>query len=271
MKRILIFQIILLLFSCLSSQDIKKTNVFANQLMQEGEYYRAITEYKRINSYFPNNNGYTQNLINIAKCYMLADHKIEAINSYKNVLNFEPNNEEAIFSIITTYTQLSYFYESNNEIENHLHKFKEENKDKLLIYSSLNYIHLGKYNEAMKRLDSIENVLYQKKSKEFKKTILSNTPLMFKNKSTAIITGILIPGGGYFYTKRYQTGFASLVVNSLLFYMTYDCFQNDKKGLGVMSGVFFTSFYLGSIYGSIQIVDNYNKEIQINFIKKFKF
>ena len=47
--------------------------------------------------------------------------------------------------------------------------------------------------------------------------------------------------------------------------------KDDKKGLGVMSGVFFTSFYLGSIYGSIQIVDNYNKEIQINFIKKFKF
>ncbi len=271
MKKILLFQILLFLFTYLSSQEINQINEFADQLMQDEEYYRAITEYKRINSYFPNNKDYTQNLSNIAKCYLLADHKIEAINSYKNILKFDPNNEEAIVSIITTYSQLSYFYESNYEIENFLNKFKGEDKDKLLLYSSLNYIHLGEYDEAIKQLNSIESVLYKNKSDEFKNTILNNTPLIYKNKSTAIISGLLIPGSGYFYTKRYQTGFASLVVNSLLFYMTYDCFENDKKGLGIMSGVFFTSFYLGSIYGSIQIVDDYNKEIQINFIKKFKF
>jgi len=271
MKKMLLFQIFLLLFSCLSSQEMKIIKKFANQLMKDEEYYRAITEYKRVNSYFPNNADYTQNLSNIAKCYLLADHKIEAINSYKSVLKFDPNNKEAIFKIITTYSQLSYFYESNNEIEDFLNKFNGEDKDKLLLYSSLNYINLRKYDEAIKQLNSIESVLYQDKSDEFKKTILNNTPLIYKKKSTAIISGLLIPGGGYFYTKRYQTGFASLIVNSLLFYMTYDCFENEKKGLGIMSGVFFTSFYLGSIYGSIQIVDDYNKEIQINFIKKFKF
>ena len=271
MKKLFLFQILLFLFTYLSSQEINQIKEFADQLMQDEEYYRAITEYKRINSYSPNNENYTQYLSNIAQCYLLAGHKIEAINSYKEVLKIDPNNEEAIFKIITTYSQLSYFYESNSEIGNFINKFKGDDKDKLLLYSSLNYINLGKYDEAIKQLNSIESVLYKNKSEEYKQTIINNTPLKYKKKSTAIVSGLIVPGGGYFYTKRFQTGFASLIVNSLLFYVTYDCFENDKKGLGIMSGVFFTSFYLGSIYGSIQIVDDYNKEIQINFIKKIKF
>lgn len=270
MKKIILIQLLILLLSCLCAQEIDKINKFADQLVQEEEYYRAITEYKRVNSYFPDNTNFTQNLSNIAKCYLLADHKLEAINSFKSVLKYDPVNEEAIFNIVATYSQISYFYESNNEIENYLNKFSGKNRDKLLLYSSLNYINLKKYDEAIEQLNAIKSTQYTLKAEEFN-NLLSDLPLKNKKKSTAVISGLLLPGSGYFYTYRYQTGFASLIVNSLLGYATYDCFKNDEKGLGILSGVFFTSFYLGSIYGSIQVVDDYNREIQINFMKKFKF
>ena len=269
MKKIFFFFFILFI-SSLFSQEIQKMKKFADHLMQEEEYYRSITEYERINSYFPDNSEYIENLIKIAKCYYLADHFIESVDSYKNILKIEPRNKEAIFNIIKTYSQISYFYESNDEIEKYLYKFNGKERDELLLYSALNFIYLEKYDEAIEQLDSIKNTDLQKKSNEFKKIILNNTPLDYKKKSTAILAGILIPGSGYIYTKRYQTGFASLIVNSILFYMTYDCFKNDKEGLGIMSGIFFASFYMGSIYGSIQVVDYYNKEIKINFTKKFK-
>jgi len=269
MKKIILIQIFILALTPLLSQELVNINKFASQLMQDEEYYRAITEYKRANSYYPDNNNFTQNLEAIARCYLLADHKIEAINSFKKVLQYDPVNQDAILSIVNTYSQISYFYESNNIIEEYLDIFKGEDRDLLLLNNSLNYINLEKYNQAEEVLNLVETQKYIKKSSEFKH-ILAELPLKQKKKSTAVISGLILPGSGYFYTGRNQTGFAALVVNLLLGYATYDCFQNDKQGLGIVSGVFFTSFYLGSVYGSIQVVDDYNKEIKINFIKKFK-
>jgi len=271
MKRILILLIFLELTACLFSQDITAMKRFANQLMQKKEYYRAITEYNRINSYFPNNSDYIDNLNNIAKCYSEGGHYLESISAYKDILKIEPNNKDAIFNVVTNYSQISYFYESNDQIDKYLNKVTKQDRDNLLINSSLNYINLKKYDKAINQLDAVQSFKFQNKANEFKNIILNNTPLSYKKKSVAIAYSLLIPGGGYFYTKRYQTGFSSLIVNSILFYATYDCFSHDKKGLGIVSGIFFTSFYMGSIYGSIQMVDNYNKTIQINFIKKFKF
>ncbi len=266
-----LFLLLLLMFvASLFSQEILRMEKFANSLLQDEEYYRAITEYKRINSYFPDNTNYIKNISNISRCYYLADHYIESIDSYKDILKIESNNKNAILNIIKTYSQISYFYESNDEIKKYLYDFDGKERDELLLYSAFNNINLKKYDEAIMQLDSIKSSDLQLTSKHFKELILKNTPLKYKKKSTAIISGILIPGSGYFYTKRYGTGFASLIVNSILFYMTYDCFNNDRESLGIMSGVFFTSFYLGSIYGSIQVVNDYNKEIQINFTKQFK-
>ena len=86
MKRILILLIFLELSACLFSQDIVAMKRFANQLMQKKEYYRAITEYNRINSYFPNNSDYIENLGNIAKCYSEGGHYPESINTYKDMI-----------------------------------------------------------------------------------------------------------------------------------------------------------------------------------------
>ena len=266
----LFFLLLLISVASLFSQEIFRMEKFADKLMQDEEYYRAITEYKRINSYFPDNTNYIKNISNISRCYYLAAHYIESINSYKNILKIEPKNKDAIFNIVKTYSQISYFYESNDEIKKYIYEFNGEERDELLLYSAFNNINLKKYDEAIIQLDSIKSIDLQQKSMNFKELIIKNTPLKYKKRSTAVLSGILIPGSGYFYTKRYGTGFASLIVNSILFYMTYDCFTNDRESLGIMSGVFFTSFYLGSIYGSIQVVNDYNKEIQINFTKQFK-
>jgi hypothetical protein len=50
--------------------------------MNEGEYYRAITEFKRINNYFPNDKSYLNNMQKIADCYELGGHSIVSSPKY---------------------------------------------------------------------------------------------------------------------------------------------------------------------------------------------
>ena len=136
----LFFLLLLIFVTSLFSQEILRMEKFADQLMQNDEYYRAITEYKRINSYFPDNTNYINNISNISRCYYLADHYVESIDSYKNILKIEPKNKDAIFNVIKTYSQISYFYESNDEIEKYLYDFDGRERDELLLYSAYNNI-----------------------------------------------------------------------------------------------------------------------------------
>ena len=79
--------------------DYEKQKYFSLELMSDQEYYRAITELKRINSYFPENNEYIENLHLIAKCYELGEHKIEAINIHQNILKRDFRNWKSIYQI----------------------------------------------------------------------------------------------------------------------------------------------------------------------------
>ncbi|HSJ68281.1 MAG TPA: hypothetical protein VK921_11420, partial [Anditalea sp.] len=85
-----------------------------------------------------------------------------------------------------------------------------------------------------------------------------------KKRATAGIASI-IPGGGYFYTGHKTTAVSSLVLNGLLAYATYTSFNTGNYGVGVLTGIFSMSFYLGNITGGIKSADRYNmaKESQL--------
>ncbi len=65
-----------------NAYEVDKLTNFAQNLMNEGEYYRAITEFKRINNYFPNDKSYLNNMQKIADCYELGGHSIVSSPKY---------------------------------------------------------------------------------------------------------------------------------------------------------------------------------------------
>lgn len=248
-----------------------KIKKFAFELMDNGEYYRAITEFYRVNCYFPDNIDYIKNLESISNCYYLSDNKLEAIEGYKKILKKDDMNWKAVFSISKIYNEIFYYHESNQFIESYLNRFYDFRHDSLFFLSAINNVYLRKYDKAKTQFEILrENTIFNKKAEFCYNNLIDQTPLKFKNKYYALCYSI-IPGGGYFYTRRIQTGFSALITNCLFSFATYECFKKRETGLGTVCSVFSISFYLGSIYGSLQAVTNYNKNILIQFSKQFKF
>lgn len=273
MKQFLINMMIIILctFNLLNAQDLKKQIRFANELFNAGEYYRAITEFYRINSYFPENEYFIDNYYKIAKSYYLGGHLVESNNIYKKILTLNKNNWESIFNIAKNYNEMSYYSESNIFINENLNIFFSSRRDSLLFISAINHINLSEYQLAEKKFHMINtDEILMLQAGIYVKNLNENLPLKCKNKVTGIIIGSIIPGGGYFYVNRYQTGLSAIFVNLLFGYATYNSFKNDNYSLGFTLGIFSASFYLGSIYGTMQAIQNYNKSIQINFLKIFK-
>jgi len=264
MKKIFFSIYVLILCFNLYCESIAQMRNFASELMDKGEYYRAITEFMRINSYYPDNSYYIENMLMIARIYSSNDYKLEAINEYRKI-NEKCDNWEAKYQIPKLFFDLRNFTDSEKNIDLSVcHNTSQ--RDSMLILLSLNKIFQYKLEEARITLSQIkENQIAVK----YLSIIDTDSPIKFKSRKKAALMGLFFPGSGYIYTQKPQTGVSALFFNGLLGYATYDCFKNNKQGIGYVAGLFTLSFHLGSVYGSIQSVNQYNERKLIEFTNKF--
>ena len=109
-----------------------------------------------------------------------------------------------------------------------------------------------------------------------------NCQLKFKNKLLARIIAIIIPGGGYFYTRHYMLGFLDGVLESfLLFYFGYIILslsrgQNDSQEslfLLVILGAAFLILKIIAVIHSSHFIDEFipgNKKLKPTSARKAK-
>jgi hypothetical protein len=71
---------------------------------------------------------------------------------------------------------------------------------------------------------------------------------------------LAFPGAGYLYAKRPQTALASLIINGLFFWTTYDFLKSKHYGAAVTAIALGSGFYFGGIRGSIKAAKDYNKK-----------
>ena len=249
--------------------DLDKKINFAKQLQDNNDYINSIIEYKRVNAYYPDNKYYYDNLFSISLCYYYNGQFIESINSSKELLHKNKNHWDSIINVIRSYKNIKYFYESNDFIDSYIPNFILSKRDSLIMYSVVNDIYLEDIISARNKLNKIENMSVLYNTKENFIDILDNDyRLNLKNKNTATLMSVF-PGGGYLYTNNYQTFIASLVVNSLLYYAVSDSFNNGNDGMGYLCSIFSIGFYFGSMTGSWQSVDRYNKSVKLENFRKF--
>ena len=86
------------------------------------------------------------------------------------------------------------------------------------------------------------------------KYVCQNCQLKFKNKLIARIIAILVPGGGYFYTRHYMIGFLNAVLELfLLFYMGYVILSMTSAPNGFQDSVLLLML-LGAIFIAQKII-----------------
>lgn len=100
---------------------------------------------------------------------------------------------------------------------------------------------------------------------------LAEKAIRLKNKSLSLAgTLSIIPGLGYAYTGHKQTAITAFLVNGLITYATFTNFKNENYGMGILTGVFNISFYLGNIYGATKSAKRYNEQQKQSIINKLE-
>jgi len=212
----------------LSGIDLGKTIHFAERLENEGDYFRAITEYKRY--WFYSQDKPDSIIYKIAKIYLREKLPDNAVDILKYI-----NKKDTMYKKICA---IAYLQTGNYEKAREL--WKDNN------FTGLTYLHQRKFNIAGKYLKDI------------------GTP----DRKSPIIGTLLsiIPGGGKFYAGRGWDGFMSFVgIVSTAIPAYYASKRNDKIKEYIYGGVSLF-FYLGNIYGGWLAVKVYNDKSEEKFI-----
>lgn len=257
--------------SCLASgyQNLK----FANDLMFRGEYYRAVTEYYRFNSYNPNDKRKLSNHFKIAQCLELSGRHKEAISEYTEIANTFTNARIPAFENIARIQSKTGEYIHSNETIRNLEILTGANQDELKLIKAKNYIHLGNYPEAKEIFINISNNKgkLSTTATSYLEIMHEQLPLKYKSKPLGASIGAFLPGAGYAYASKPLTAVSASVVIGGLSYSSYECFNKGIYGVGSILAVVASAFYVGSIYGTVQSIEKETNEKRNAFTGVFNF
>ena len=230
---------------------------FADSLADTGDYYRAITEYKRVLFHFPEYEKKDWVNFQIGRMYHIGG-RFESAKSYLTPLTASPFDDLRFLS--RNWLALTYF--ENSEYVNSARLFSElaetatgkVRKSDYLTYEAVSRFHLNEFTTAgnlFADLDSEENGSemreFAKKASELNELAADRSP---KSRYISVPLSVLFPGAGHLYLGQWDTSLVTLLVIAGTGFLAYDGFERDNLVQASIFLTFATGFYAGSIYSA---------------------
>lgn len=266
-KKILV--IILIAIANLHSQTLKDQFSYANELFNEGKYFDAITEFKRLQFFDSENQFSFQSNLLIGKSYK-AGAKFDDAIKYFTLAEISSRNDEEYFNSNILKARTNILRRTNHQAERILNellvdtKFKSK-ENEIKYWLGWNLIFLDEWKKASKIF--LENNL---------DTTLSNLCISVDDKMYSVnfakYSSYVIPGFGQFYTGEYVSGLLSLSWNVFAGYLTVNSFIEDRVFDGIITANFLSMrFYSGNTQNAEKFALQKNLEISNKALNYLQF
>jgi outer membrane protein assembly factor BamD (BamD/ComL family) len=252
----------------LSSEEKKvdeatRLYLFAEELYQTGQYYRALTEYQRFGSYYPDHEMKENIMFKIGLCYFRGKKYKEGALAFEKMNRQYPDTalgKEALLLAAECYRKQGLIILAMERFSQLAkNSIQEETTVKAVYAMGLIYsenFKLGEARENFKRLG--ENSSYV----ELSKKLLEDTDkYKTAKKKSPVAAGILaiVPGLGHLYCERPGDALVSFMVNGLFTWGAVESFRQEQYVLGGILAFFELGWYTGNIYSAVGGAHKYNR------------
>lgn len=248
----------------------------ADSFMEEGEYYRAVTEYKKFLIIFPDFGRADYASFKIGMAYFKGEEYGAAARSF---LALREKYPESGYAIQASYLEGSSQWKMKNYdrargalealVEQHP---ESEYAPRALVVICLAALDENKAEVSRQVLDrfldwypghpSEENV------KEAAVQLDRYQELPEKSPVLAGILSAILPGSGYIYAEHYGDGITAFLINGLFIAGTVTAIHQENYAVAGIVGGVGVPFYLGNIYGSANAAKKWNLGVRNEVIKK---
>jgi outer membrane protein assembly factor BamD (BamD/ComL family) len=248
----------------------------ADAFMEEGEYYRAVTEYKKFLILFPDSPRADYASFEIGMAYFKGEEYGAAARSFLAMRDKYP---ESAYSIQAVYLEGSSQWKLKNydRARVALESLVEENPDSEYAPRSLVVICLAALDEnkaevsrqALTRfLDRYPEHPGEENVKEAAVQLDRYQGLPEKSPELAGFLSAILPGAGYFYAEHYGDGITAFLINGLFIAGTVAAINQENYAVAGIVGGIGVPFYLGNIYGSANAAKKWNLGVRNEVIRK---
>jgi TolA-binding protein/TM2 domain-containing membrane protein YozV len=248
---------------------------FADHLMREGEYFRAVTEYRRFLFAFPHDTRQAMVHFRIGLALYRGQQYDEAFQVFRDVAHRYPDS---------SYGKQAWLWQGESLLRQTQYKAAEQLYAQLLEQFSDDEIgQLARYQRGW-------TLLYQRKwqeaSQQFRQLrpesalfrvahrladeVLDGEHLPMKSPLVAGILSGLLPGSGQIYNGRMGDALLAFFLNGLFIAgIAQAVTQGELAVAGVLS-FFEAGWYAGNVYGAINGAHKHNRRAEENFLRNLE-
>jgi len=254
-----------------SACDAQHILGFAQALQEEGEYYRAITEYKRTLLLVSSDSTRIREtaILGIAGALFSGGEygrSAEWLLAKQKDLDSEAARAQGLHLIyrgLLTHGDGARLLSVIHEVG--------DSTGQTSLYEGLALAQAGKWREARQCFEGLSgDDRYGPTAHAYSAVARQGEGAAWKSPRKATALGI-IPGLGYFYAGHRQTALVSLIVNAVFAGATIQAFRTDQNVLGGFLSLFTVSWYVGNVYGSSHAARQYNQTLQDDLWRKFEY
>lgn len=241
--------------------------------MEEGEYYRAVTEYKKLLILFPDSEKADYALLNIGLAYYRGEEYESCIQSFSS---FRAKYEASDYLPQAQYLEglccwRAKRFDRAMTIFDGVAESHPESPYAPLSLTASSLVALDEENVSVSR-DRLEQLISRYPGDEASLKAKATVPLLnryrklpHKSETLAAVLSAIIPGSGYIYAGRYGDGITAFLINGLWIAGAVTGIQADYYAIaGVLAGVGLP-FYFGNVYGSANAAKKWNLQIKRDF------
>ncbi len=254
------------------AQDIE----YAQHLFTQQDYYRSISEWKKIEYYSDNQTEKAHARLMISRCYYKAGLYNDAIQQAASFLQINTQNyeeqQQAYEIIALSYYRLHNFVMADQYIARTTRDADttsatiEGLEVMLLLISS-------EYEAALKRLQNTKGILPETITDKAITILQTELPLKTKSPLISGSLSALIPGTGQIYSKHPVDGIQAFLMNLSMGLATVGLFLFEQEtdiphfGSGV-SACLTGGFYAANIYGASKTAAYYTLRQKQDLIRQ---
>jgi len=241
---------------------------FADSLFEEGDYYRAITEYKRVMHQYPETDVAKEASLKVAIAY-IEGKRFEAaltmLEKFRQSYSNDPLALEALFLKGEAWFAAGNYREALKVFEEvHKEAWTGEQKSRAFAARGWSLMKMGKWKEASAAFNGLgetEQGRYLRLSMDLKK----GEALPIKSPSLAGTLSAIIPGAGQLYVGRKRDALVSFLLNSAFIAASAEAFRKGEDALGGILLFFEAGWYAGNIYSAAGGAHKYNARARDDF------
>ncbi len=243
--------------------DEKAQMGLGDYFFEDGDFYRAITEYKRFLFFFPESLRAEEALWKIASSYFQGKKWDEALSAADDLLKKHPSSPWAPEAILLK----GRCWMEKKEFSQARHSFLLAREmaagtgtaQEAQWQTGVSYLREERWKEAAAEFRKVDpsSKLYPR-ADYWARGLEGMDEVPQKSPTTAGILAVL-PGAGHLYCDRYRDAGIAFVLNAAFIWGMVESFKHENYVVGGILTFFELGWYSGNIYSAVSSAHKYNR------------